>query len=120
MLYMRFSMSWWCSAVVQVVAVALVYNYRLPSRDRRLSFKTYCRWLMLAQPWPASRHNLWVDLARRAPWPGDRGEMKGRGWAELSKLREDSRERSMMGVTGCEVQENGLTAPRQAVTVNPG
>eukprot|EP00439_Symbiodinium_sp_Y106_P069743 s1411_g12.t1 len=57
-----------------VVAVALVYHYRLASRD--------------------SRHSLWIDLTRRAPWPGDRGEMKGKGWAELSKQRE----------------ENGLTA----------
>ncbi|CAE7752513.1 RNF213 [Symbiodinium necroappetens] len=57
-----------------VVAVALVYHYRLASRD--------------------SRHSLWIDLTRRAPWPGDRGEMKGSGWAELSKQRE----------------ENGLTA----------
>ncbi|CAE7456062.1 RNF213, partial [Symbiodinium sp. CCMP2456] len=57
-----------------VVAVALVYHYRLAFRD--------------------SRHSLWIDLTRRAPWPGDRGEMKGRGWAELSKQRE----------------ENGLTA----------
>ncbi|CAE7897813.1 RNF213 [Symbiodinium microadriaticum] len=53
---------------VRVVAVALVYHYRLASRD--------------------SRHSLWIDLTRRAPWPGDRGEMKGRGWAELSKQRE--------------------------------
>ncbi|CAE8647524.1 unnamed protein product [Polarella glacialis] len=47
-----------------IVAVALVYNYRLPHREQR--------------------RKLWNMLARCAPWPSDQGAMKGRGWAQLS------------------------------------
>eukprot|EP00435_Cladocopium_sp_Y103_P073049 s100_g42.t1 len=53
-----------------VVAVALVYHYRLPSRERR--------------------HQLWVDLARRSPWPPDSGVMRQRGWEQLRKQKEEN------------------------------
>eukprot|EP00930_Biecheleria_cincta_P001164 TRINITY_DN102330_c0_g1_i1.p1 TRINITY_DN102330_c0_g1~~TRINITY_DN102330_c0_g1_i1.p1 ORF type:complete len:2842 (-),score=483.01 TRINITY_DN102330_c0_g1_i1:146-7831(-) len=62
-----------------VIALALVYHYRLPSQKMR--------------------HNYWQSLARRAPWPQDRGVMKNRGWSQLS-VRQDS---------------NGLTAMENLV-----
>ena len=37
--------------------------------------------------WPR-RHQLWVDLARRSPWPPDSGVMRQRGWEQLRKQKE--------------------------------
>ncbi|CAK9021977.1 unnamed protein product [Durusdinium trenchii] len=53
-----------------VVAVALVYHYRLPTRERR--------------------HQLWVDLTRRSLWPPESGVMKNRGWEPLKKTKEEN------------------------------